>query len=218
MITDIQGNSIHSTVVIDNGADIGQGNYFGPFCYIGPNVVIGRNNRFEGHCSVGMPAEHKDYWSPTTRQGLVKIGNNNVIREFTTINEGTLYTTEMWNNCIMLRGSHLSHDSVLHNNVTLSCNVLIGGHTTVMQGANLGLGAIVHQHQVIGAYAMLGMGAVVPKKAWIEPGKIYVGNPCKFLKENTVGLKRGGVSAAMLESFNQDWVNRKALQNLQSPP
>ena len=212
MITDTYGNQIHPTAVIDPDANIGYYNYYGPFCYIGPRVTIGNRNRFEGHCSIGTAAEHKDYWG-SLHSGRVNIGNDNVIREFTTINAGTYLATEMWDNCIMLRGSHLSHDSVLHNHVTLSCNVLIGGHTTVMQGANLGLGSIVHQHQVIGAYAMLGMGTVVPKKAWIEPGKIYVGNPCKFLKENTVGLERGGVSATMLESFNQDWVNRKAFLN-----
>jgi UDP-N-acetylglucosamine acyltransferase len=157
-------------------------------------VIMGSNNRFEGQSSVGSPAEHHEYFVPDDAERVVLIGNGNVIREFTTINAPTTGVTSMGNNCIMLRHSHLSHDSALEDRVTVSCNVLIGGHTHVMQGANLGLGSIIHQHHLIGAYAMLGMGTVVPRRTEIKCARTYVGNPARFLKLNTVGVERASVS------------------------
>lgn len=196
-------NKIHPTAVIDPMACIGTGNYIGPYSLIGPGVVVGHNNRIEGHCSIGMPAEHKDYFKSI---GSVQIGDNNTIREFTTINSSTnVRTTKMGNRCVMLRGSHLSHDSQLADDVTLSCNVLVGGETIIMRGANLGLGSIVHQRQVIGAYAMLGMGTIVTKKNRIFPGIIYVGNPARTLKDNDIGLLRARVTLEMLEKFDEEF-------------
>ena len=191
-------NAIHPTAVIDPTAKLGRGNYIGPFSYVGPGVVIGDGNRIEGHVSIGAPAEHRDYFHKAP--GPILIGSRNVIREFVTVNGPTTRVTKMGDDCTMLRGSHLSHDSVLEDRVTVSCNVLIGGETYVMRGANLGLGAIIHQHHFIGSYAMLGMGTIVPKSVEISPGNIYVGNPARLLKVNEVGLQRSGMGKPELEA------------------
>jgi UDP-N-acetylglucosamine acyltransferase len=84
----------------------------------------------------------------------------------------------------MLRGSHLGHDVMVENNVTISCNVLVGGHSIIGSGANLGLGAILHQFSKIGCYSMIGMGTIVTKKSNIQCFGTYVGNPAKYIKEN----------------------------------
>lgn len=189
-------NRIHPTAIVDPSAELGRDNYIGPYCIVGPNVRIGDNNTFTAHVSVGMPAEHRDFFR---EDGEVVIGSHNMIREFVTINGSTTKVTRMGNKCVMLRGSHLSHDSVLEDMVNVSCNVLIGGETYVMIGANLGLGCIIHQRQVIGAWAMIGMGTIVPKNTDIEPGWIYVGNPARALKMNSVGLDRAKVLPADLE-------------------
>jgi UDP-N-acetylglucosamine acyltransferase len=182
-------NKIHPTTVISTSAIVGNNNKFGPNCYVGPNVRIGDNNNFEGFVSIGMPAEHRSFFG---QYGTIEIGNDNVIREFVTINSSTFGTTKMGNSCIMLRGSHLSHDSILEDNVNVSCNVLIGGETRVMYGANLGLGCIIHQRQLIGSLAMIGMGCVITKSQEIAPGGVYVGNPAKLIKSNKVGITRAG--------------------------
>lgn len=185
-------NNIHTTAIIGKNVTMGDNNCIGPYVTIYDGVEIGDDNRFEGHCSVGAPAEHQRYFVPDDAERRVVIGNNNVIREFVTINAPTTGETRMGNNCIMLRGSHLSHDSVLEDHVTVSCNVLIGGHSHIMQHANLGLGCILHQFTVVGSCAMVGMGAVVTKKLSVMPGGVYVGNPAKRIKENMVGIKRSG--------------------------
>lgn len=186
------GNDIHPRAIIGSNVKMGEGNYIGPYVTIYEGVIIGHNNRFEGHCSIGSPAEHQQYFFTDEAERRVLIGNGNVIREFVTINAPTTGTTVMRSCCVMLRGSHLSHDSVLEDHVTVSCNVLIGGHSHIMQHANLGLGCILHQFTVVGSCAMVGMGAVVTKKLSVMPGGIYVGNPAKRIKENMVGIKRSG--------------------------
>ena len=95
----------------------------------------------------------------------------------------------------MLRNSHIGHDSIIEDRANLSCNVLVGGHSYVMEGVNMGLGAMCHQFSVLGAYAMIGMGGIVVKSSEIHPGEIYVGNPVKFLKENRIGLNRNGITS-----------------------
>ena len=136
-------NIIHPTAVIEVGAQLGYDNIIGPFCYIGSNVRIGSNNVFRGHCSIGTPPEHKKFWNERVCDlPMIEIGDKNVLNEFVTVNLGTFRKTIIRDNVVMLRGSHLSHDSHLSDNVTVSCNVLIGGETKVMTGANLGLGSI----------------------------------------------------------------------------
>jgi UDP-N-acetylglucosamine acyltransferase len=184
-------NIIHETSTIGPNVKLGSGNYIGPYCYITGNTVIGDNNHFEAFCSIGTPAEHRDYFK--NNNGRTKIGSNNIFREYTTVNAGTMQETNLENEIVMLRGSHVGHDSCISNKVNLSCNVLIGGHSILMEGCNLGLGAICHQFSVIGAYSMIGMGAIVTKTSLIEPGNVYIGCPAKFLKQNTIGLDRNNI-------------------------
>lgn len=197
-------NFIHPTAIIEEGACIGHNNYIGPYCVIYKNTTIGNYNRFESHCVVGSLPEHKLYFTEGCGFG-VKIGDNNVIREFTTINIGTVRDTVIGNNNIMLRGSHCGHDCVIENNVTISCNVLLGGHSYVMKGANMALGSICHQYSIIGAYAMVGMNSTVTKSTPILPGKIYVGSPSIYLKDNEIGIKRADISDYQLHKFSLKW-------------
>jgi UDP-N-acetylglucosamine acyltransferase len=195
-------NSIHTTAIIGKNVILGNENYIGPYCYIAENTVIGDNNRFEAYCSIGTPPEHRDHF--TNSPFNVIIGNNNTIREFVTINAGTVRNTVLGNDIVMLRNSHIGHDSIIEDKANLSCNVLIGGHSHIMEGANMGLGAMCHQFLVIGAYSMIGMGGIVVKSSVIQPGEIHVGNPVKFLKENKVGLNRNNIdSNKLLELTNR---------------
>jgi len=195
-------NFIHATAIIGENVTLGYENYIGPYCYITENTVIGNNNRFEAYCSIGTPPEHRDHFTDSPFN--VIIGDNNTIREFVTINAGTVRNTILGNDIVMLRNSHIGHDSIIEDKANLSCNVLIGGHSHIMEGANLGLGAMCHQFLVIGAYAMIGMGGIVVKSSVIQPGEIHVGNPVKFLKENKIGLQRNNIdSNKLLELTNR---------------
>ena len=113
-----------------------------------------------------------------------------MFREHITIHSGTEGLTFIGSNVIMLRGSHVAHDCVIEDDVTLSCVAHALGHVYVMEGSNLGSGCHVHQHQVVGSYSMIGMGCVVPKKSRIKPGQTWVGNPARRLKTNMYALKK----------------------------
>lgn len=204
-------NFIHPTAIIEDGVEIGEGNYFGPYCYIKAGTTILDNNRFEAFVIVGTAAEHRDYMRDESSCG-VTIGNNNIFREHVTINRGTFRDTQVDNNVTMLRGSHLGHDVIIEDKVTLSCNVLIGGESYIMEGVNMGLGSICHQYSVLGAYSMIGMGGIITKSSRIEPGYVYVGNPVRLLQQNVIGLGRNNIDGSKLMEFDKQY--RQLIQKL----
>lgn len=193
-------NFIHHTAIIGEDVILGESNYIGPYCIINSNCDIGNNNRFESHCVVNSLPEHKDSFLLGTSFGT-RIGNGNTIREFTTINAGTKQYTTIGDNNIMLRGSYVGHDSTVENNVTLSCNALIGGHSYIMEGANMGLGAVCHQYSIIGAYSIIGMNSTVVKNSNILPGFKYAGNPVRKLSLNRIGLDRSEIDSKQYEEL-----------------
>lgn len=194
-------NYIHPTAIIEN-VEMGYGNYIGPYCVL-KNCTIGNNNCFEAFCSVGTPPEHK------TPAGTyrVEIGNNNVFKEFITINTGAVRNTVIANNVWMLTKSHVGHDAVIHDNVTLSCYACVGGHAQVFEYVNMGLHAVVHQYVTVPPGAMLGMGIVVPKKNNLEPFCTYAGSPAAFLSENN-HLKQK-LDAATIKKLISDYEQAK---------
>lgn len=175
-------NYIHPTAIIGENVQLGEGNYIGAFCVIVGNTTIGNHNRFEAFCSIGTEPEHKEYFGQPN-QGVV-IGDYNTIREYVTINAGCKKPTVLHNNIVMLRGSHVGHDSTIYDNCTISCNVLIGGHSLLGYSVNMGLGSICHQFSRIGSFSMIGMGAIITKKTEPQCFGVYVGNPAKYIKEN----------------------------------
>lgn len=193
-------NYIHSTAIIDKDVVIGENNHIGPYCYITGNTVIGNNNRFEAFCSIGTEPEHKSYFGKDNK-GVI-IGDNNTIREYVTINAGCEIPTVLKNNIIMLRGSHIGHDSIINDNCTISCNVLIGGHSILGKNVNMGLGSICHQFSKIGSYCMIGMGAIITKTFEQRCFGVFVGNPARYIKENEY-LKKNLSEKQISEVINE---------------
>lgn len=199
-------NFIHPTAIVDSAVQMGTGNYIGPQCVIVGPVKIGNGNRFEAFCSIGTPPEHENFWK--SKFEAVEIGDNCMIREFVTINAGTIGDTKLDSRVNILRGAYVGHDSHIESGVTLSANSLLGGHCYVFQGANLGLNVAVHQFSTIGHYSMLGMSTVVTKKSRIEPGNTYVGIPARLLKVNHVGISRNQLSETDMLSFRRQFEDK----------
>jgi UDP-N-acetylglucosamine acyltransferase len=186
----VRGNIVHKSAVINwDKLDIGKGNF------IGPNVIIGTDAQHPREKSLGK----------------IKIGNNNVFREFTTIHLPTKLKkiTHIGNNCYFMTLSHIAHDCYLENNILFSNNVTLGGNTYIMQSSQLGFNTIIHQGQVIGSYTMFGMGSIITKKLIARPGFIYIGNPAKKLKKNKVGLTRNKIQSQTLLDENKRFLNLK---------
>lgn len=203
-IVDENKNIIHPTAVIHADANIGSFNFIGPYCTIHNNVHIGNYNIFESHVSVGSPAEHKapEYNRVAHEQkGKVVIGNFNNIREFVTINKPTQVLTSIGSNCYIMRGGHISHDSHVEDDVIMSCDVILGGHTIVLKGAYMGIKSCTHPRMTIGHYSIIGMGSVVTKN--ITPGAKAFGIPAKIMGFNDIGLERAGLTRDDLNKYDK---------------
>ena len=156
---------IHPTAVIYGNVKIGAD------CYIGAYSVI------------GSPPEHREAIAEGRQTGVL-IRDNVRINEYVTVSAGVERTTTIRQRAFIQRGAYISHDTIIGNMVTVSCNVLIGGHSEIDRDANLGLGCIIHQRSKIREGCMIGMGAVVTKSQETQPYKVYVGSPAKYLKDN----------------------------------
>lgn len=158
---------IHPTAVIGNKVTIGEGCYIGPFCII------------------GYPAEHRKLWGTESEYGVI-IGDNVIMTGHCTVDAGTAYETIIGHNVMMMKGSHVGHDAIIHQNVTIACGAKIGGHCVIFHDSNIGLNAVIHQKVAIQYGCMIGMGAVVTKKAEMKPYRKYAGNPARDIGENVI--------------------------------
>ncbi len=133
------------------------------------------------------------------------IGEGTVIRENVVIHRGIegQPQTKVGRYCTLMNGSHVAHNCELEGNVIMSSGARLAGSVYVMQFANLGIGAAVHQHTVIGSYAMIGMQAAILRHAL--PGMVYVGAPGRNVNFNHVGMNRYNVSREALEEETRRW-------------
>ena len=177
----------------------------GPFCIIEDNVSIDKNCKIHSHViiksgtSIGQDCEifsgavlgevpqDLKYNNEETK---LKIGKNNIIREYVTIHKATAdrKITEIGNNCMLMAYSHIAHDSIIKNNVILSNGVQVGGHVDIDDFAILGGGTLVHQFCHIGKHVMLSGGALVNKDIppYVKAGR----DPISYIGINSIGLRR----------------------------
>jgi len=211
---------IHPTAVIDPSAtlaadvrvgafcligadvEIGAGTEIGPHCSIHGPTRIGRNNRFIGHAAIGGEPQDKKYKGERTE---LVIGDDNVIREFVTINRGTAGgggITTVGNDNWMLAYTHVAHDCHVGDHCVFSNNTTLAGHVTVGDYVIISGFAGAHQFCRIGAHAFLGMGALtngdVPPFTMV--GSDTLGRPRGI---NSEGLKRRGFDAERIASIKR---------------
>jgi UDP-N-acetylglucosamine acyltransferase len=197
-------NTIGPNVVIQGNVTIGDDNFIGVNTMISNNVIIGNGNKFIGSASVGSIGEMGTKGDIFLEDGTVVIGDNNVIREFVTINSPVRKeTTRIGDNCYFMACTHIPHDADVRNNVVMATNSLIGGGSIVYNNAYIGLGSITHQWTDIGESAMVGMQAAVTKH--VPPFCTITGVPAKILKLNRTGLEKRGFTAEILDEVEQNF-------------
>lgn len=153
-----------------------------------PNVVIDENVKIGPYCVIGAPAERDGEWEGKG----VYIGRNAVLHGFNTVDAGTKIFTFIGDNTQLLKHAHVGHDAMIGQNCVLSCGSRIGGHADISDYCNIGLNASVHQWVKVPTGVMLGMNSCITKKTELGPYNIYAGVPARFIKQNTVLLKRLG--------------------------
>lgn len=73
--------------------------------------------------------------------------------------------------------AHLGHDVTVGDNCEICTGVILGGYSTIEDGARIKLGVTVRNRLKVGKDAVVGMGAVVVKN--VTAGSTVVGNPAK---------------------------------------
>jgi UDP-N-acetylglucosamine acyltransferase len=188
-------NRIHSTAIIDKHVELGEGNIIGPYSVISGKINIGDNNVIRSHVIIGSDPEHRNFRSmkSSDQKGVfeIEIGNANEIWENVSIQKPTISTTKIGNYNYLFHGSHIAHDCLIRDFVTLSPNVCLAGHVRVGNEAVLGVGVSVHQKKAIGGLSLINMNT--PVTINVKPFSTYGGNPARFSKLNHVGLERSKV-------------------------
>jgi UDP-N-acetylglucosamine acyltransferase len=197
---------IHKSSVIDTKAKISKNVKIGPFCYVGPdvqlneNVELVSNVHIEGNTNIGHSTKIFPFASIGTQPQDLKykneknstiIGDNNIIREYVTINPGTErggLITIIGNNCLFMISSHIAHDCKIGNNVIIANNVPLGGHVTIEDSVVIGGNSAVQQFTRIGRLAMIGGMTGVLKD--VIPFGLSIGNRNYLQGLNLIGLRR----------------------------
>ena len=197
---------IHNTSVISENAKISEKVNIGPFCFIGPNVELSdgvdliSNVHIEGNTKIEKNTKIFPFASIGTQPQDLKfkneknsltIGENNIIREYVTINPGTEgggSKTIIGNNCLFMISSHVAHDCIIGNNVIIANNVPLGGHVTIEDSVVIGGNSAVQQFTRIGRLAMIGGMTGVLKD--VPPFGLSIGNRNYLQGLNLIGLRR----------------------------
>jgi UDP-N-acetylglucosamine acyltransferase len=200
---------IHPSALISPGATIGANVEIGAFaivgddCVIGDGCIIAARATLERHVILGKnvkigvgtvlgsdPQDLKFKGERTT----VEIGDNTVVREYSTINRGTSqsFKTSVGANCFIMSYVHLAHDCHIGEGVVLANMVQLAGHVTVEDRVILSGVTAVHQFTRIGRNSIVGGCSRVSKD--VPPFVKAVGNPMKLYGLNSIGLRRNGFS------------------------
>ena len=158
---------IHNSSVIDKQAKISKNVKIGPFCYIGPNVELAddveliSNVHIEGYTTIGKGTKIFPFASLGTQpqdlkfkneKNSLSVGENNLIREYVTINPGTEgggSKTTIGNNCLFMISSHVAHDCIIGDNVIIANNVPLGGHVTIEDNVQIGSHCSIYSNSTI---------------------------------------------------------------------
>ena len=188
-------------VLIGEKVTIGAGTKIDAHAVVSKHTTIGENNHIHSHAVVGGDPQDLSYAGEET---WLEMGNDNVVREFVTINRGSAKTekiTRVGNNNCFLSYSHVAHDAVIGDHVLFVNSSSIAGHVTVDDYAIIGAYVAVHQFTRIGAYSFLVHAAQVSHD--IPPFMLVKGSPGVPIALNVVGLRRQGFKASLLRELKK---------------
>ena len=216
---------IHNTAIIHPDADIDESVHIGPYtcigadvklganCDIGSHVVIngpttiGKNNKIYQFASIGEDPQDKKFEGE--QDSFLEIGDNNLIREYCSINRGTHHgggVTRIGNNNWIMAYVHIAHDCLVGDDTVFANNVTLAGHVKIDNNVILGGFTGVHQFCHIGRYSFSAISSVIVKD--VPPYLMVCGNSAKPNGLNKEGLKRNG--------FDEDTISviKKAYKNV----
>ena len=235
--------SVHPTAIIDSGAKVHPSCKIGPYCVIGPDVELGEGCHLVSHvaiegptkigadngifpfASIGMAPQDLTYAGEPTR---LEIGEHNEIREFVTINRGTVKgggITRIGSHTLVMAYTHVAHDCLIGDHVILANAATLGGHITVEDWAMVGALCPVHQFVRIGTHSYIGGGTTITRDV-LPFSKTAAARDTHAYGMNSVGLERRGFSQERIRKIHHAYKvllasklnTSQALEKLKSEP
>ena len=225
---------IHKTAIIDTKSKISSTVNIGPYTVIGPNVeigdntviqshvnitghtIIGKNNNIYPFASIGNDPQDMKYKGEKTK---LIIGDSNTIREYSTINPGTIQgggVTIVGNNNLIMISAHIAHDCILGSNIVIANSAAIAGHAQIDDYVVIGGNCGVQQFARIGKMAMIGGMTGVSRD--VIPYGLSTGNRNYLNGINVVGLRRSNVSnkdiIGLTEAYKDIFKTKNLNENL----
>ena len=210
--------NIHKTAVISPGAELADDVSVGPYAIINDNVKIGAGTKLEAHCIIdsyttigrdchvfygaviGSITQDKKFEG---KKSFLEIGDNNIIREYVTINRGTEENsrTRIGNDNLLMAYTHIAHDCQIGNGVIIANCGTLAGHVAVEDKVIIGGLAGTHQFVRIGELSIIGGCSKVVQD--IVPYSMSDGHPAKIYGVNSIGLERADLPDEARESLKK---------------
>ena len=210
---------LHATAVVDRKAEIDADVDIGPYCVIGPGVKIGKGTKLKSHvvvegrttlgeenvifpfATVGMIPQDLKYKGEPSE---LLIGDRNTIREYASLNPGTLgggMVTRIGNQNLLMMYCHIAHDCILGNGNVIANGATLGGHVIIENYVIVGGLVGIHQFVKIGSGAILGAGSMVSKD--VPPFCNATGDRARLRGLNLEGLRRRGFDKKKVDTLRK---------------
>jgi UDP-N-acetylglucosamine acyltransferase len=235
--------SIHPTAIVESTARVHVSCTIGPYCIVGADVELGEgcelishvavqgparagtHNRFFPFSSIGLAPQDLTYKGEPTH---LEIGDNNVIREYVTINRGTVKgggVTRVGSHTLIMAYCHIAHDCQIGDHVIMANAATLGGHVIVEDWASVGALCPVHHFVRIGTHSIIGGGTTITRDV-LPFSKTSAERATQAYGINSLGLERRGFSRERIRKIHHVFKllsasklnTTQALEKLKSEP
>ena len=194
--------SVGAYAIVGPHVTVGAGTAIGPHVRIEGPTQIGERNQFIGQASIGTAPQDLKFKGEKTE---LRIGNDNVFREFVTVNRGTVGgggLTTIGSHNFFMAYSHVAHDCHVGDSTIFANNATLAGHVEVGDFSTIGAFSAVHQFCRVGDHAFIGGGSICTQD--VLPFVKTVGNrPAKTYGVNHIGLERKGFGKETIEALQR---------------
>ena len=219
----MSSHDIDPAAIVSPKAEIAEGVVIGPCAIIGDHVRIGAYSRIGAHLnidgeteigrnclfypfsSIGTPPQDLKFKGERTK---LRIGDDNVFREFITVNVGTSGgggITTIGDNNFFMAYTHIAHDCHIGNHTVFGNAATLAGHVDVEDYSSIGAFSGVHQFCRVGKHAFVGGYSVITQDAL--PYMITVGGrPAASHGPNIIGLQRRELQREIIDALKKAYL------------
>ncbi len=207
---------IHPTAIVSAQAQLADDVTVGPYAVIDGPVSVGAGSVIHAHARLIGPltmgartAVHsgavigggpQDRKYKNEHSDLI-IGEDNIFRECVTIHRGTGHNTRtvIGDRCFFMVSSHVGHNAVVGNDVTLVNGAVMAGHTVIGDRAILGAYCALHQFCRIGRLAMLSNCVLN-----VDFPPFFLTMATNTVNQlNAIGLRRSGMPRSTIDALRR---------------